>query len=207
MENNAISLTEQQLEGLLDEELTALSQKGSEEATNILINRYKPLIKKLTRKYFIYRGLDNDDLMQEATLAFVKAISWHDATKNNLFKTFAFHCIDNKLRDVVRKCNSLNNVGFNATLSMTELDGNETEKITDTSVSDPLTQAIQNEAVEKIHKIAQEELSKKQYDVLMLFLEGYSYAEIMQKLNLKNTKQVDNALASAKRTLRELLND
>ena len=205
MENNQ-TYTDQQLENLLDEELTTLSQKGSEEATNILINRYKPLIKKLTRKYFIYRGLDNDDLMQEATLAFVKAISWHDTTKNNLFKTFAFHCIDNKLRDVVRKSNTINNVGFNASLSMTELDGNETEKITDTSVTDPLTQAIQNEAVETIHKLAQEELSKKQYDVLMLFLEGYSYAEIMQKLKLTNTKPVDNALSSAKRTLLELIN-
>ena len=68
-------------------------------------------------------------------------------------------------------------------------------------------QAISNEAMEKIVDIAKQELPKKQYDVLMLFFEGYSYQEIMSKLSLKNTKQVDNALASARRTLRDLLSE
>ena len=40
----------------------------------------------------------------------------------------------------------------------------------------------------------------------MLFLDGYSYADIQAKLGLANTKQVDNALSAARRTLRELLN-
>ncbi|MBQ8178035.1 MAG: sigma-70 family RNA polymerase sigma factor [Clostridia bacterium] len=207
MENKNLSLTEREIELLSDDELVVLAQHGNEDAVTALIVRYKPLIKLLTRKYFIYRGVDNDDLVQEATLAFIKAVRHHDVNKGSQFKSFAFQCIGNRLRDVVRVNHTINNEGFNASVSLTDLDGNESEKITDASVVDPLDQAISNEVVEKIITIAKEELPKKQYDVLMLFLEGYSYQEIMEKLTLKNTKQVDNALAAARRTLRDLLSE
>ena len=114
--------------------------------------------------------------------------------------------MDNRLRDIVRSYHTLNNETFNSAQSITELDGKESERIPSAQTPDPISQAIRNETVEKILTLAKEELPKKQYDVLMLFLEGYSYAEIQVKLGLNNTKQVDNALSAAKRTLRDLLN-
>lgn len=207
MENKNINLTGSEIASMSDDALTLLAQQGNEDAITALIVRYKPLVNMLTRKYFIYRGVDNDDLVQEATLALVKAVRRHDPAKGSQFKTFAFQCIDNRLRDIVRINHSINNEGFNASLSLTELDGNESEKITDTQAVSPLDRAISNEGVEKILTLAKDELSQKQYDVLMLFLEGYSYQEIVERLALKNTKQVDNALAAARRTLRELLSE
>lgn len=207
MENKAITLTESEIALLTDDELALLAQKGNDDAITALIVRYKPFIKMVARKYFIYRGVDSDDLVQEATLALIKAVQHHDASKGTKFKSFASQCIDNRLRDVVRLNHTINNEGFNSSISLTDLDGNETDKITDSSSTDPLDQAISNEAMEKIVDIAKQELPKKQYDVLMLFFEGYSYQEIMSKLSLKNTKQVDNALASARRTLRDLLSE
>ncbi len=207
MENNERLPYESEINSLSDDELTQLAQSGNEDAVTTLIIKYKPLIKMLTRKYFIYRGVENDDLVQEATLAFIKAIRHHNPSKGSQFKSFAFQCIGNRLRDVVRVNHTINNECFNSSVSLTELDGNESEKITDTSAIDPLDQAISNEMVEKIISIAKEELPQKQYNVLMLFLEGYSYQEIMEKLSLKNTKQVDNALAAGRRTLRDLLSE
>ncbi len=204
MDKNKV-LTEEIAQTLSDDELVTLSKEGSEIATSTLITRHKGLISKVSRKYFISRGVDQEDLAQEATLAFIKAIHSHSTEKGSQFSTFSYQCMENRLRDIVRSYHSINNEGFNSTLSITELDGKESERIPGGRGIDPLSQAIRNETIEKIYKLAKEELPKKQYDVLMLFFEGYSYAEIQQQLNLDNTKQVDNALSAAKRTLRELL--
>ena len=199
------TLTHDTAPALCDDELVALSKEGNEIATSTLLTRHKGLISKVSRKYFINRGVDQDDLIQEATLAFIKAIHSHSPEKGSQFSTFAYQCMENRLRDIVRSYHSINNEGFNSTLSITELDGKESERIPCGHAVDPLAQAIRNETIEKIYRIAKEKLPKKQYDVLMLFFEGYSYTEIQQQLNLDNTKQVDNALSTAKRTLRKLL--
>lgn len=204
MENNLNQPKEQELALLSDDELVVLAKKGVEDAVTTLIIRYKPIIKQITRKFFIYRGLDSEDLVQEATLAFIKAIHHHDTQKNVLFKTFSIQCIENKLRDVIRRNTTVKNEWFTTALSITELDENET-KIFDANEADPLTKAIQKELVEKIHLVAKEGLTEEQYEVLVLFLEGYSYSEIAEKLSLKSTKQVDNSLTAAKRVLRKRL--
>ena len=204
MENN--KLTEEVAITLGDNELVKHSRRGSEVAITTLLTRYKGMILKVSRKYFIDRGIDNDDLVQESTLAFLKAIQHHDPDKGTAFSTFAYQCMFNRLKDILKSHHSFSNEMFNTSQSLTELSGQETERIANDDVTDPLTQAIHNESVENILNIAKEELTKKQYDVLMLFLDGYSYADIQAKLGLANTKQVDNALSAARRTLRELLN-
>ena len=204
MENK--NLTEEIALTLSDNELVEYSKQGNEIATTTLLIRYKGMIRKVARKYFITRGIDHEDLVQECNLAFIKAIQRHNPDKGSQFSTFAYQCMDNRLRDIVRSYHTLNNETFNSAQSITELDGKESERIPSAQTPDPISQAIRNETVEKILTLAKEELPKKQYDVLMLFLEGYSYAEIQVKLGLNNTKQVDKALSAAKRTLRDLLN-
>lgn len=204
MENNR--LTEETALQLSDSELVSYSRQGVEIATTTLLTRHAAMIRKVARKYFIIRGVDHEDLVQECNLAFIKAIQRHDPDKGSQFSTFAYQCMDNRLRDIVRSYHNINNGNFNLTQSITELNGKESEKIANQSTPDPIQQAIRNELVEKILTLAKEELTQKQYNVLMLFLEGYSYADIREKLGLPNTKQVDNALAAAKRTLRDLLN-
>ena len=204
MENK--KLTEEVAIKLSDNELVEYAKEGSEVATTTLLIKYKGMIRKVSRNYFITRGVDHEDFVQEASLAFIKAIQRYSPDKGSQFSTFAYQCMDNRLRDIVRSNHSLNNENFNNAQSITELNGKQSERIPGTHTPDPISQAIRNETIEKILFLAKEELSKKQYDVLMLFLEGYSYAEIQEKLNLANTKQVDNALSAAKRTLRDLLN-
>ena len=204
MDENII-LTEENASAFSDDELIEFSRRGEELATATLITRHKGLISKVSRKYFISRGFDQEDFVQEATLAFIKSIKSYSASKGSQFSTFAHLCMENRLRDVVRSYHSINNEAYNATISTTELDGKESERIPDEREIDPLSHAISNETVEKIYSLAKEKLPQKQYAVLMLFFEGYSYTEIKQKLGLDNTKQVDNALSTAKRTLRNLL--
>lgn len=52
------------LQELSDEELIKLYRQGSEEAIDIIFERYKYLVRKKARAMFIAGG-DNDDLIQE----------------------------------------------------------------------------------------------------------------------------------------------
>lgn len=206
MENK--KLTEEIALTLSDDALVEEAKLGSEVASTTLLTRYKGMILKVARKYFITKGVDHEDLVQECNLAFIKAVRRYENNKGSSFSTFAYQCMDNRLRDIVRSYHTINNEVFANAQPINDLSVKDSVKLSKVqSGNDPLTQAIMNETIEKIMALAKEELSKKQHDVLMLFLEGYSYAEIQKELGLDNTKQVDNALSVAKRTLRDLLND
>ena len=73
MENK--NLTEEIALTLSDNELVEYSKQGNEIATTTLLIRYKGMIRKVARKYFITRGIDHEDLVQECNLAFIKAHS------------------------------------------------------------------------------------------------------------------------------------
>ncbi len=201
MDTNNIEL----LNKLPDEELVKLAKEDNQVAIEVLLKRYEALINSLTKKIFINRSVDKDDLAQECRYALTKAMKNYNFEKDNKFLTYAHQCINNRLYDIVRSNNTVNAKGFNDSLSIVEEDGTVTERIADTHVIDPLAQAIRDENKEYLYKIAKEVLPKKQYDVLVLHLNGYSYTEIVEKLKLDNPKQVDNALAAAKRTLQKKL--
>ena len=70
-----------------DEELTKLAQTD-EKAVEALLGRYKGLVCKIARRYFLICG-ELDDMGQEGMIALYKAIKAYDASKDASFKTFA----------------------------------------------------------------------------------------------------------------------
>ena len=83
------------LEILSDEELIAYYKRGDASAYEILHKRYKILITSMTRRYFLVGG-DQDDLIQEASIALFNAVNSFNGKKS--FKNFALACIQNKLK-------------------------------------------------------------------------------------------------------------
>ena len=79
------------LQELSDEELIKLYRQGSEnseEAIDIIFERYKYLVRKKARAMFIAGG-DNDDLIQEGMIGLYKAVRDYNTTKQTSFATFA----------------------------------------------------------------------------------------------------------------------
>ena len=60
-------------ENLTDEELLELSKNGKEDAENLLLERYKDLVVKIARSYFIVGG-ELEDIVQEGMIGLYKAI-------------------------------------------------------------------------------------------------------------------------------------
>ena len=77
-----------------DNELLYLISEHSEEAMDMLYNKYKYVINKIVNKYmkFTYinnKGVDKNDLSQEAMIAFENAIKSYNDTNEASFYTFA----------------------------------------------------------------------------------------------------------------------
>ena len=91
-----------------DYELLSYIAEGNEEANNIIIKKYEPLINKIALKMLPYcksNGLDLSDLVQEGMIGLNHAIEKYQEIENTLFYTYAGKCIERKILSVVISSN------------------------------------------------------------------------------------------------------
>lgn len=194
------------LENLTDEELANLSKNLNDEALEILMKRYKALLSKIVRGYFLL-GASKDDVMQEAYIGLYKAVLSYDKVKNASFKTFAMLCVRRNILSAIKKSNSQKNKLLNESVSLTDLKNDEDEEsvlflpsfftMTDEAI-------IQNEKFEEVKSLIIKKLSRLELEILKYYLKGYSYSDMAKKLTI-TTKTVDNALSRIKSKLQFLI--
>ena len=105
-----------------DNELLYLISEHSEEAMDILYNKYKHIIDKIVNKYmkFTYnnnKGIDKNDLSQEAMIAFETAIKSYNDNNEASFYTFATICIDRWLKTYLKRLDQAKNKILNESIS------------------------------------------------------------------------------------------
>ncbi len=195
------------MKNLTDEELIDLAKNGDELALDFLLDRYKLLASKIARSYFLI-GAEYEDLLQEAMIGLYKAYMSYDKTNKASFSTFATTCITRNVQTAVKTANRKKNQILNSSISLTNQgglrkQGDEDEDITLIIPSTSLTpdeKLIESETLKSIKEKIKQCLSKFELDVLVLYLQGYSYTQIAQKLNLTN-KSIDNALSRIRHKL------
>lgn len=190
------------LNNYTDEELVELCRKNNDdEAVEILLSRYKRLIKKLAREYFLI-GAETEDLIQEGSIGLFKALRDYKNDRNVLFKSFAKLCISRQLITAIKQSQRFKHRPLNDYLSLNYNENGEgslIELIENDNLS-PENMLISKEELNILNKKIKEELSRFEKKVLAKFLEGFSYAEISESLG-SNNKSVDNALQRVKSKL------
>lgn len=189
---------------MTDEELAIKAQDGDEVAVNELLKKYKSLINKLSRSYFLLGG-DIEDIVQEGMIGLYKAIKNFKNTKNATFKTFASTCIKNQIQSAVRMASSEKNKVLSTALPIMEENKNEDDEdeveiVVPSSIPLPETQILEKEKVREIFDAIKSSLSPLEYKVLLLYLKGFNYNEISQSMNIPK-KSIDNALTRIKNKL------
>ena len=81
---------------LTDEQLVLMAREGSETAEEILIEKYKGLVRTKSKAYFI-AGAEAEDVVQEGMIGLMKAVRSFDADREASFKTYASTCINNQI--------------------------------------------------------------------------------------------------------------
>ena len=194
-----------------DEQLVQLVQQGSESAETELFSRYKYLVTKICRGYFIVGG-DIEDLTQEGMIGLYKAIKSFTPDKDASFKTFASVCIKHQVQVAIKSANTTKNRPLSSAVSFqsfqsdpnsSNFDYLPVELVLETT---PAEKVIDKENYTALKTLIKSILSKNEYKVLALYLQGYSYKEISQKLNITK-KSIDNSLTRIKTKLRAKLSE
>jgi len=197
------------LKNLTDEELLVKIKNGEDLAENELFDRYKDLVVKISRGYFIVGG-DIEDLVQEGMIGLYKAIKGYNGHKETSFKTFALLCIKHQIQTAIKRANTNKNKPLSSAVSLqsfTSGNSNETldflpmELVLDTT---PAEKIIDKENYQNLKKEIKKILSPLEYDVLKFYLQGFSYKEIAKNLNITE-KSIDNSLSRIKTKLRAKL--
>ena len=191
-----------------DIELIKNARAGDENALGDLLNRYKQLASKIARSYFLV-GAEYEDLLQEAMIGLYKAYVGYDTNGNASFSTFARTCITRNVQSAVKKANRKKNQMLNNSISLSsqgaivkgeEEDDDEINIVIPSNTLSPDQKLIESENLALIKQKIKQTLSNFELEVLALYLKGYTYTQIAQKLNLSN-KSIDNALTRIKHKL------
>lgn len=179
-----------------DAELTLEIKRDNQAAFEEITTRYRGLISSIALKYSA-AGFDHSDFMQEGLLALHSACkAYNSEDKKASFKNFAAVCISNRFLSVIRSANSKSVIPSDHLVPIEDIE------ISDQNKTNPETLIMEQESTRDLQNIIKNKLSSLEQNVLKLYLNGYSYQEISDKLSV-SSKSVDNALVRIRRKIVE----
>ena len=188
---------------LNDEKLWSSAINGDTDAEEMLVSKYSVLVKICARPYFLAGG-DSEDLIQEGMMGLLSAIRQYDPNRDALFKTYAEHCIRNRLYTAIKSASRYKHTPLNDYVSFESPQFDEIQTKMSSVLRDPEELLITRERVNEITEKLSGKLSGFESKVLDLYLEGESYSEIAAKLD-KTPKSVDNAVQRIRKKLVQIL--
>ncbi|PMC38137.1 RNA polymerase sporulation sigma factor SigH [Bacillus sp. UMB0899] len=185
--------------------LIEMSHGGDSESLSFLISKYQHLVRSKVKSYFLI-GADKEDLFQEGMIGLYKAIRDFRQEKMASFYAFAELCITRQIITAIKTASRQKHSPLNSSISLDKPLMNEESSytlmdvLTGDNVTNPEVFLMNKEKLNEIQTKIKELLSDLERSVLMLYMEGHSYAEISEELNT-HVKSIDNALQRIKRKL------
>lgn len=188
---------------LSDDELVGLFRSGDGVAGSELAVRYRPLVKRCTRPYFLVGG-DSEDLIQEGMIGLVSSIQSYQPGGSALFRSYAELCVKRRILSAIKVAARFKHMPLNYRLSLEDIysdDGEALARMADERYNlSPEELIIEQEKKTDLYALCRRILSPLEKKVLAFYLEGLSYEEIAGRCG-KPVKSVDSALQRIKRKL------
>ncbi len=184
--------------------LVALAKRGSADAYDRIVRRYRGFVRLKASSYFMLGG-DADDLIQEGLVGLYKAIRDYRTDRESSFRNFAELCVTRQIITAVKTASRNKHAPLNQYVSFAQtpaaaIDSDATlEEVLPGPLSeDPSERVIASEELASLVACLTSVLSDLESEVLSLYLDGCSYEVIGERLEC-DTKTVDNALQRVKR--------
>ena len=175
-----------------ESEIVSLARDGNANAMELVFEKYKSTVKAIARSYYLVGG-DEDDLIQEGTIGVFRAVKSYKGDAP--FKPYAIKCIKTAIISIVRHDLAQKNIPLNKSVSISggeESDADKSSIVIDDRFQ-PELEYLKSEAESELKEKIVQNLSSYEISVLSLYLNGFSYADISNKLQ-KPQKSIDNAL-------------
>ncbi|MBQ7148052.1 MAG: sigma-70 family RNA polymerase sigma factor [Pseudobutyrivibrio sp.] len=192
---------DKEYQNLSDEQLVKKYQDGDVAVLNFICEKYKPLVLKNSKKYFLVGG-ENEDLIQEGMIGLFGAIGDYDVHSEVTFFRFAQLCIDRQMIKAIEASNRKKHSPLNAYVSLYDEDGGELDEPSLAS-DDPAELIIEAEENLDLIERLKNALSPMEKKVFELYMQDYDYKEIAVKLE-KSEKSIDNTLTRIKQKAKGL---
>ena len=178
-----------------DYELIYMVRENDDNCRDILFCKYQPIIHNIANDYYIRfskYGYDYDDFIQEANIAFQKALLYYDENKDTIFYSFVILCVKRSLLTFCRRIsNSNKNVSTEDVYEVND------ELLKDTK-SD-LNGFIESTEVERIYHNVILDLPIDLSSIFELKMNGFTFNEIGILLDIpSSTAEYKNRFARRK---------
>lgn len=181
-----------ELKTISDEKLLRQIQSGNDDAMECLLERYRDMVRKEARSFFLAGG-DEEDLIQEGMIGLFKAVTSYQEEKNTSFSTFAYLCVQRQIYTTITAFNRKKHIPLNTAISLFEQKNQEEElsldEILETPEETPEEMMLRKEELNDYYKMLDQNLSKFEKQVMYHYLNGETYATIA-----KNLEKVINPL-------------
>jgi RNA polymerase sporulation-specific sigma factor len=192
---------------LEDLQLVIRARNGDSHSMDMLIRRYTGFVRLKASSYFLAGG-DSEDLIQEGLIGLYKAVRDFRSDKETSFRSFAELCITRQIITAIKTATRFKHAPLNTYVSFSQTPaGQESEgdctlgdALPGPLVDEPSICVISTEELQSLVFCLGTGLSKLEADALRLYLEGCSYEEMAQELEV-DTKTIDNALQRVKRKI------
>lgn len=170
-------------------------RENDDNCRDILFSKYQPVIHNIANEYyrrFSKYGYDYDDFVQEANIAFQRALIHYDENKNIMFYTFAVLCIK---RSLLTFCRQISNVNKNISCE-------DTYEINDEILADPnsdIKYYIDSFEMEEIFHSIIISLPIELSSIFELKINGFTFSEIGILLDIPSSSaEYKNRIARRK---------
>jgi RNA polymerase sporulation-specific sigma factor len=192
---------------LEDLQLVIKARNGDGGAMDTLIRRYTGFVRLKSSSYFLAGG-DSEDLIQEGLIGLYKAVRDFRSDKETSFRSFAELCITRQIITAIKTATRFKHAPLNTYVSFSQTPaGQESEgdctlgdALPGPGVDEPSVVVISTEELQSLVFCLGTGLSSLESDALRLYLEGSSYEEMADCLEV-DTKTIDNALQRVKRKI------
>ncbi len=189
-----------------DYELLDQIYSCSEDANEILLYKYRPLVVSLAQKFIKLAsiGIDLNDYVQEGLLGLNDAINTFRDEKDANFGTYAKLCIERRMISLAKDTMSNKNKILNNYVPLDNEDDEPLDYILADSSKDPCSLIEITENENKIIDKCLAVLSSTEKEVFLLKIQGFSIKEIAS-IAEKDAKSVDNTIQRIKNKIKDVI--
>ncbi len=194
-----------------DEELINLFNDNSEEAADILYDKYSYIVDLIYNNYkrsAYALSVDLKELKQEALVGFSNALASYDTTKAASLPTYISVCVERRITNYIRNADTTKSKLMKEAYSLdTQFEDEDNLSLLDVIgdyKNEPERNLEQKEHIKYIQRKIDELLSPSEKEVYELMLNDINYITIADILH-KTPKQIDNTIQRIRKKLREIV--